>query len=321
MAEDGGTAAALDTYGNVEGREDREHRETGENPEDHENREGREDRLPGAAGPWRLVREGARAYWLIAAMAVKSQLAYRLSFATTAFANLAATVFDFVTILLMFSQVHALGGFSLPEVAFLYGTSSTAFGLTDLAMGSTERIGTRVRDGTFDVLLLRPVPVLAQVAADRFVLRRLGRIVQALAVLGYALCATSVDWDAARVALMPLMVVSGALIFCAVFVVGAAFQFWAQDSAQVQNAFTYGGTTLLQYPPGLFAKDLVRGAVFVVPLAFVSWIPALYVLGRPLPLGLPGWVAFLSPAVAAVCCGLAAAVWRLALRSYRSTGS
>ncbi|NUK62522.1 ABC-2 family transporter protein, partial [Streptomyces lunaelactis] len=60
---------------------------------------------------------------------------------------------------------------------------------------------------------------------------------------------------------------------------------------------------------------------FVVPLAFVNWLPALYVLGRPYPLDLPQWLAFLPPVVAAVCCWLAALAWRVGLRSYRSTGS
>ncbi|MYS56761.1 transporter, partial [Streptomyces sp. SID6013] len=101
----------------------------------------------------------------------------------------------------------------------------------------------------------------------------------------------------------------------------AAFQFVAQDASEVANAFTYGGTTLLQYPPTVFALDLVRGATFVVPLAFVNWLPASYVLGRPYPLGLPGWAAFTTPLVAAACCALAGLAWRAGLRSYRSTGS
>ena len=65
----------------------------------------------------------------------------------------------------------------------------------------------------------------------------------------------------------------------------------------------------------------MRGVTFVVPLAFVNWLPALHILGRPDPLGLPGWVDFASPAVAALCCVLAGAAWRAGLRSYRSTGS
>ncbi|QNE77097.1 transporter [Streptomyces finlayi] len=268
----------------------------------------------------RLV-EGVRAYGLIVAMWLRSTMAYRASFAMTALGNFVVTAFDFVTILLMFSHVDALGGYTLPEIALLYGMSATAFGLADLLLGSMDRLGRRVRDGTLDTLLVRPVPVLAQVAADRFALRRLGRITQGLLVLGYALVSLDIAWTPLKVLMIPLMVLSGAAIFGAVFVAGAAFQFVAQDASEVQNAFTYGGTTLLQYPPTIFAKDLVRGVTFVVPLAFVSWLPALYVLGREYPLALPQWAAFLPPVVAGACWALAGLAWRAGLRAYRSTGS
>ena len=65
---------------------------------------------------------------------------------------------------------------------------------------------------------------------------------------------------------------------------------------------SYGGATMLEYPPTIFAKDLVRGVTFVVPLAFVNWLPVLRMLGRDDPLRLPGWVDFAGPAVAALCC-------------------
>ncbi|MFI6641575.1 ABC transporter permease [Streptomyces sp. NPDC050504] len=283
---------------------------------------------PGASGPRRGtseltygVRHGLRCYVLIAAMWIRSTMAYRMSFAMTLFGNLSVTAFDFVTILLMFSHVDALGGYSLPEIAFLYGAASTAFGLTDLLLGSMDRLGRRVRDGTLDTLLVRPVPVLVQIAADRYALRRLGRILQGSLVLAYGLVNVDVDWTADKVLLVPLMLLSGAAIFAAVFVAGAAFQFLALDAAEVQSAFTYGGNTLLQYPPTVFAKDLVRAVTFVVPLAFVNWLPALYVLGRPYPLDLPGWVAFTPPLVAVACCALASLAWRMGIRSYRSTGS
>ncbi|MEU3985909.1 ABC transporter permease [Streptomyces sp. NPDC026672] len=267
------------------------------------------------------VRDGLRAYRMIAAMWIRSTMAYRASFVMTALGNFAMTFLDFVAIMLMFSRVDALGGYSLGEVAFLYGVSGVAFGVADLSIGSMDRLGSRVRDGTLDTLLVRPAPVLAQVAADRFGLRRLGRVVQGALVLGWALATVPVAWTPVKLLLMPVMLAAGAVIFGAVFVGGAAFQFVAQDASEVQNAFTYGGTTMLQYPPTVFARELVRGVTFVLPLAFVNWLPAAYVLGRPLPLGLPDWVAFVSPLVAVVCCVPAGLAWRAGLRSYRSTGS
>ncbi|MFI7098489.1 ABC transporter permease [Streptomyces sp. NPDC050161] len=254
-------------------------------------------------------------------MWVRSTLAYRASFVMTVVGNFAASSLDFVAILMMFSRIDALGGFSLAEVAFLYGTASTSLGLADLLLGSMDRLGSRIRDGTLDVLLLRPVPVFAQLAADRFALRRLGKITQALLVLAWSLGRLEVDWTAGRVLMVPLTVVCGAVIFGAVFTLGAAFQFWAQDAAQVQNSFTYGGNALLQFPPTVFGKDLVRGVTFIVPLAFVNWLPALWLLGRDDPLGLPGWVDFLGPAVALALWGVAGLAWRHGVRAYRSTGS
>ncbi|MGV9451123.1 ABC transporter permease [Streptomyces sp. NPDC003635] len=254
-------------------------------------------------------------------MWIRASMTYRTSFVLTVIGNLLITAMDFVAILLMFSQVDSLGGWTLPEVALLYGLCGAAFGLADLVFGSVEGLGARIRDGSFDTLLVRPAPVLAQVGADRFPLRRLGRVAQSTAVLGWALFAVDVDWTVAEVLLVPVTVASGAVIFGSVFVAGSAFQFVAQDAAEVQNAFTYGGATLLQYPPTVFGTELLRGVTFVLPLAFVNWVPAAYVLGRPYPLDLPEWAAFAPPVVAAGFCGLAGLAWRAGLRSYRSTGS
>ncbi|MFB7173685.1 ABC transporter permease [Streptomyces sp. NPDC056254] len=266
-------------------------------------------------------REGLRGYGLIVAMWIRSTMTYRASFVLSTLGNAAITLLDFVAIYIMFSHVDVLGGFTLPEVALLYGSCSAALGLADLLLGNTDRIGARIRDGSLDTMLVRPLPLLAQVAADRFALRRLGRIGQGLGVLGWALWTLDVEWTAGKVLLVPVMLLAGGSIFAAVMVGGAAFQFVAGDAAEVQNSFTYGGCTMLQYPPTVFATDLLRGVTFVVPLAFVNWLPALYVLGRPDPLGLPGWAAFLSPLVALAVFVPASLAWRAGVRSYRSTGS
>ncbi|MFH8425474.1 ABC transporter permease [Streptomyces sp. NPDC018038] len=287
------------------------------------------DRAPadgprGGRGPRRapgLWGESWRTYRMVAGMWIRSTMTYRVSFALTLVNSFCATFFDFVVILLMFGQVKGLGGFSFAEVAFLYGTTGTAFGIADLTMGSLQRMGARVRDGSLDTFLMRPAPLLAQVAGDKFALRRFGRVAQGLMVLVWSLCLLDVEWSPLRLLLLPVTVVSGAVIFGAVMVLGASALFWMQDAAEVTNAFTYGGNTLLQYPPTIFAQDLVRGVVYVVPLAFVNWLPALYVLGRPAPAGVPEWTAFASPLVAAVCCGIAGLAWRAGVRAYRSTGS
>ena len=55
-------------------------------------------------------------------------------------------------------------------------------------------------------------------------------------------------------------------------------------------------------------------------MAFVCYFPALYVLDKHDPLGLPSFLRFVSPLVAALAACAAGTVWRLAVRHYRSAG-
>ncbi len=267
------------------------------------------------------ARWALRAWWLMAGMWTRAVMSYRASFALMLGASILVTSLDFVVIVLMFQHTDRLGGWTLPELAFLYGTSAFALGMANLLVGSADSLGDKIRTGTLDTMLIRPAPALAQLCAERFSLRRIGRPLQAAAVLLWSLGALDVHWSWDRVLLVPVLLLCGTVIFSAVFVGGASLQFWWGEAKELQNSFTYGGATLLHYPPTIFAKELVAGAVFGVPLAFVNWLPALHILGRPDPLGLPAAFQYASPLAAALCACVAGLAWRAGLRAYRSTGS
>ncbi|WUN35904.1 ABC transporter permease [Kitasatospora sp. NBC_00315] len=254
-------------------------------------------------------------------MWTRAVMSYRASFALMLGASILVTSLDFVVVLLMFRHTDRLGGWTLPEIGFLYGTSGFALGVANLLVGSSDSLGDRIRTGTLDTMLIRPAPALAQLCAERFSLRRVGRPLQAGAILVWSLTALDVRWSWDRLLLVPVLLVCGSVIFSAIYVGGATLQFWWGEAKELQNSFTYGGATLLHYPPTIFAKELVAGAVFGVPLAFVNWLPALHILGRPDPLGLPVAFRFASPLVAVICVGVAGLAWRAGLRAYRSTGS
>jgi ABC-2 type transport system permease protein len=262
-----------------------------------------------------------REYCLLAWMWIRSSMAYRTSFVTMAVAQFMITMLDFLAILVMFSNVSVLGGFDLGQVAFLYGISGCCLGAADLLVGNVERLGRRIRDGSLDAMLIRPVPTLVQVCADEFQLRRIGRLAQASLVLCLGSATAGINWSPGKAGLLALTLLSGTAIFSSVFILFASFQFVTQDASEVANAFTYGGNTLTQYPLTIFPKEIIRAVTFIIPLAFVNWYPALYILGEPDPLSLPGWTQFASSLVAIVLAGLTGWVWRLGIRGYRSTGS
>jgi ABC-2 type transport system permease protein len=121
------------------------------------------------------VRRNVVLYRRLAGARARSDLQYRASLAMFTLGSLLITGLDFVSIAVLFEHVPTLAGWELAEVAFLYGTSGLAFGIADVAVGSVEKVGQRIRLGTFDTLLLRPAGTLLQLVTDEFAVRRIGR--------------------------------------------------------------------------------------------------------------------------------------------------
>jgi viologen exporter family transport system permease protein len=266
------------------------------------------------------VGEAAALYARLVAARVRSQLQYRTSFVLEIVGVVLITFLDFLAILVIFDNVPQLAGWSVQEVALLYGISGLAFALADLAVGHLDLMPQLIREGNFDLVLIRPRGSLFQVLASDFRLRQLGRIVQASAVLAYAVTALEVNWTAQRIGVLVGAVLSGAAIFCAVWVAAITIVFWAVEGRESVEVFTGAGNFVSQYPIDVYGAWLRRFFVFVVPAAFVAYFPALFILDKPDPFGAPEWVSFLSPAVALVAAVVAGYVWRFAVRHYRSAG-
>jgi ABC-2 type transport system permease protein len=246
---------------------------------------------------------------------------YRTSFVLFLVSQSLIACFDLAVVATLFSQVDLLGGWAGMEVALLFGLGGVSFGLADLLVSQVETSSHHIKAGTLDLFLLRPVPTLLHLTASEFALRRGGRVLQPVVVLAVALVAAPIHWSPETVLLLPVAVLSGAVTFGGIWVVTSSISFWTVESQEVANAFTYGGGLMVQYPLDVLAAWLRRLATFAIPLAFVAYLPAARMLSRPDPLGLPSALAWASPAVAVAVAGAARAVWALAVRHYRSTGS
>ena len=262
-------------------------------------------------------------YGRLLAARVRADWQYRTSFLLFTLGQALITLLDFAAIAVIFGQVDRLAGWSLPEVAFLYGVSGTAFGIADTFVSAVERCSLRIKEGTFDRLLIRPLGPLFQLSAEEFAFRRFGKLAQAIAVLAIAAAQLEVNWTLGRILMLPTMIVSGSIIFSAVFVMTSSVAFWMVDTQEFANAFTYGGNFMSQYPLAVFSGWLRRVAM-ITGIAFVNYFPTLYVLGRTAGgdrLGLPAVMVFASPVTAVLLAFLARSVWSGAIRQYRSTGS
>jgi ABC-2 type transport system permease protein len=246
---------------------------------------------------------------------------YRTSFFLFLAGQTAVAFADFLLIAAIFTNVDLLGGWSAAEVALLFGLSGVSFGLGDLLISPVEVASQRIKAGTFDQFLIRPVGVLWQLCGVEFAARRLGRTVQPLVVLVISLSLVDLESPWLAAVMVPITILSGTVIFGSLWVLTSSVAFWTVETQEFANAFTYGGGLMTSYPVDVFGEWLRRLVIFVVPLAFVAYLPAAGLLDKPLPLDLPEAAAWASPLVAVVSAGIARGVWGRALRHHRSTGS
>jgi len=263
----------------------------------------------------------AGVYGRIVASRLRGQLAYRTSFALDLIAQAIGQTVELFAILVVFTQVNTLGGFAAGEVLLIFGLASCAFGLADMCVGQVERLPDYIRTGEFDVILLRPLGSLPQLLSSDIALKRLGRVGVGLAVYGWSLAREDLAWTPLRVLVAVASPLVGAAILGALWVAANAVSFWVVDGREVANAVTYGSNFTTSYPITVYGPWLRRLMCFAVPGAFVAYFPALALLDRPDPLGLPVALRYAAPLVGLVAVAGAAAIWRCGVRHYQGTGS
>ncbi|HEU4732333.1 MAG TPA: ABC-2 family transporter protein [Kofleriaceae bacterium] len=271
-------------------------------------------RTPTLRGALRLYAHYARA-------SIRSQLAYRASFVMSAAGVFLTTTTEFVAVWALFDRFGQIRGWTLPEIALFYGMISVTWALCDATSRGFDQLGALIKAGDFDRILVRPRGTVLQLLGHELTLRRAGRLIQGLGVLGYAASAGPIDWTWARGALLVGSIACGVCAFLGILVLQATSAFWTIESLEVWNAFTYGGVTMGQYPLAIYRSWFRELFTYVLPLGCVTYYPGVAILGRVDPLGAPALVGWIAPLAGPVFLILCLQVWRIGVRHYRSTGS
>jgi ABC-2 type transport system permease protein len=280
-----------------------------------------------AATPFASALGWARATWglyrRLIAVQIRAQLEYRVSFVMNQIATSLATAGGFITIALILQRFEGIGGWSMGEIAFLYGMMDAAFGTTELFFAGfdPDRFAPMVQRGQLDQLLLRPVYVTLQVLGSEFALRRLGRIAQGIVILCISLSLISIHWTAGKILYLPIVFGSIVFFFGGLYVIGSTSTFWTVQRVEVINIFTYGGSEMMSYPMHIYSQWMRRFFTYILPAIFLNYYPALYFLDKPDPLGMPAFAPFLAPLVGIGLLIASFGFWRFGLRHYAGTGT
>ncbi len=257
----------------------------------------------------------------IAALRIRGQLQYRSSFWLQIVGNFILNSAEVIVLWSLFQHFDNLGGWTLAEVVFLHGLSMVMFSLGDTISNGVQFVPMLIRDGNFDRTLVRPMSAYIQSIVNEISLRHFGMLAQDILLLGIGMSAVSVDWTLLKLGYLLVVLLSGSALFTALFTIEAIVSFWTVNSIEAVNAFTYGGSDLGQYPLHIFSCGMRMLFLWLIPIGFMTYYPALFFLDKSDPLGFPAIASFISPIAAFIFCLVVGWGWSIAIRHYRSTGS
>jgi ABC-2 type transport system permease protein len=264
----------------------------------------------------------ARLFASYAAASVRSQMQYRASFLMGTLGSFLNSAMEMVAVAALFSRFGTIQGWTLPEIALLYGVVNMAFAIAESTARGFDIFGYGfIQRGDFDWHLLRPRHTALQVAGIEVRLRYFGRFLQGALALGWGISRLGLAWTAPKTALLAAAILGGACLFSGILVLQATLAFWTVQSLEMMNTVTYGGVETANYPLGVYRGWFRKFFTFVVPLACVNYYPVLAIMERTGREGVPASVPWLAPLVGPLFLLASLRVWEFGVRRYCSTGS
>lgn len=257
--------------------------------------------------------------WTLARAALRSELAYRANFLMVS-AGLVYQCTGFAFIWVVLSRFDAIAGWTLAEITFLYGVRLTAHGLWVVPGNRLVRIDETVTSGEFDQFLVRPLNPLILLVTSRFWLGSFGDLVGGVVILAAATALVDVDWSPVAVGYLLLAVVGGALLEFSVQLAGAALTFRMLSTFALRMLLDSAFNMFGNYPLRIFGGVGQFLLTFVLPVAFVAYLPASVLLDRTGELHVAPALAYAAPVAGMLAFTLAYLFWRRQLRAYQSAG-
>lgn len=259
-----------------------------------------------------------RLVWRFVQASVQQEFAYRANFLIGLLHSTLNFAAGVLGVAVLFGQVEAVGGWDFAATLAVLGVYLTVSALRDLfispSLDSLAGLEGDVLSGRLDYTLLRPVNIQFLASFRRWRLFALFDLLLGLGVLAGAMAQLGATLPPERVVAFLALLGAGMVILYAVLLAFTALVFW---SPGLLFTWVFNGVfQMARYPIELYPGWLRLVLTWVIPLGFITTVPAQALAGDLSP----GMVAG-SVALAAGLFVAASGLFRAGLRRYASASS
>jgi len=263
---------------------------------------------------------GTRLYFHMVAASIRAQMQYRYGF----FMNIIGWAMSYagtaVTMWVMLYSFQSLEGWSFWQLIFLFALAVLSWGVCVIFFFHFRSLDQYILNGTFDRFLIRPIHPFFHFMAMKFDVGAFGQLLFSIAAVTLAYIQLNLHWPIWKWGVFLSAVIGGTFIQGGILVLISAIAFWTTRSERFYWVVMFPAKSMMNYPLSLYPRALQWVVTFILPFAFVNYLPALLLLDKTHPSISPYWGAF-SFAVGLVFFGICYRIWMMGLNRYKSAGS
>lgn len=267
----------------------------------------------------KILKRYMRLYKALISQFFKTVIQSKIDFLMGLFGFFFTQVTGIAFLYLVFEQIPHLQGWTLDQLIFIYGFAQLPRGLDHLFTDNLWMVAWRlVINGDFDRYMLRPMNIFFQVIAEKLQPDALGELLVGIILVVYSAMKSVVVLDAVDIVLFTVSIFAGALIYTSIKLLFASLSFWIKRSGPFLQ-LAYEMAEFAKYPTGIYAKSLRFVITWVIPFAFVAYLPACYFLDTGA--GNHVGVIFIECGIAVLFWMIAYGVFRKGISIYESAGN
>lgn len=245
--------------------------------------------------------------------ALAVRMAYRGDFFMSAFIMLVVEFFSPLVTYLIYRNGASLPGWSMYEVLLIQSIFLLSRGISfPFFFGMVWNTIDRVREGTFDLLLIKPRSILHMAIVTGFDSEDLGKLFGGLTLFIISVVHIPLPGLLEWLKFSALFFVSLVVMFGFALILAGLGIVWVSNYRVYEIFFSLANFGM--YPASIFSKMLQTFITSILPVAMLGFIPASALLGRPAE------GTFFSVIMSFVFLFASFMFWKAMLKRYTSAG-
>lgn len=264
-----------------------------------------------------------RLYKVLVAQFLKTIMQSRLDFLVGLIGFFLVQISGVVFLYLIFRQIPNLQGWSFDQLVFIYGFAQIPRGIDHLFTDNIWKVAWfKIVEGEFDRYMLRPMNLLFQIISEELQPDALGELLVGLILVISSLSKGIVVVDGVHILLFMVSIIAGALIYTSIKLFFATIAFWIKISGPFVY-LAYQMSDFAKYPIEIYAKVIRFVITWIIPFAFVAYLPASYFLGvgNILFKEASAMIIGIEVLIAVVFCIIAYSFFLIGTKCYESSGN